>query len=660
MLALMLVFAALQQQQPTRPQQPAAPQLPPLPPQVADTSPFRRLPLPTPSSLRTGSGAPGAGYWQQRADYTIQATLDTVAHSLSGRETIRYSNRSPDTLRYVWLQLDQNIYSENSRGTVLNAPGERFAGAGFSGGYTISKVEAVRRPAGKPAPGANTRTPLTLTVNSTMGRVDLDRPLAPGGSVEIEIAYSFTIPEHGSDRMGREQYGPAWVYEMAQWYPRMAVYDDVRGWNTEQYLGQGEFYLEYGDFDVQLTVPRNFIVVATGTLANPLEVLTAAQRTRLAQAAKSDSTVAIIGRSEVGDASTRPSGASPTLTWRFTAKNVRDVAWAASGHFIWDASGWSGVLIQSAYAPEADPDWQNSTAYARHTIQHYSEKWFRYPYPVATNVAGPVNGMEYPMIVFCSSRFSGFNLYSVTTHELGHQWFPMIVGSNERLYAWMDEGFNTFINIYSIRSFYPDSQWERRRGDPQAWAKFAASGHDEPPMLNADRIDQRALGQVAYTKPAVGLYLLRHYIVADTTRFDAAFREYVRRWAFKHPTPADFFRSMEDGLGEDLSWFWRGWFYTTDVVDIAVDSVKTGQDRQGTTYAGVFLSSPGKLPMPVDLKITYANGSTDRVRLPVEIWYKGDDYMYLRKISYDVTKIEVDPDSVLPDVRRANNVWMKR
>jgi len=656
MLALALVFAALQQQ-PARPQQPVR-QLPMLPPQAHDSSPFRQLSLPTPTPFRAGSGAPGSGYWQQRADYTIQATLDTTKHAITGSETIRYTNRSPDTLRYVWLQLDQNIYRDDSRGTVLNPPGERFAGAGFSGGYVIDKVEAVRRPAGKSA--AATRTPLTLAVNGTMGRLDLDRPLAPGGTVDFDLAYSFQIPEHGSDRMGREQYGTAWLYEMAQWYPRMAVYDDVRGWNTEQYLGQGEFYLEYGDFDVRITVPRSFVVVATGTLLNPLDVLTAAERSRLAQAAKADTTVAIIARNEAGQPSTRPSGTTPTLTWHFSAKNVRDVAWAASSNVIWDASGWSGVLIESAYPPEADPDWQNSTKYSRHTIQHYSEKWFRYPYPTAINVGGPVQGMEYPMIVFCSSRFAGFNLYAVTTHELGHQWFPMIVGSNERLYAWMDEGFNTFLNIYSVRSFYPDSQWERHRGDPQAWAKFAATGRDEPPMLAADRVDPRMLGQVEYTKPATGLYLLRHTIIGDTARFDSAFREYIRRWAFKHPTPADFFRSMEDGLGESLSWFWRGWFYSTDVVDIAVDSVKTAQDRDGGTFAGVFLSSPGKLPMPVDLRLTYANGSTDSVRLPVEIWYQGMDYLYVRKIPADVTKVEVDPDLALPDVRRDNNVWVKR
>jgi hypothetical protein len=658
MLAIVLVLATLQQA--VRPQQPAPPPQPALPPQVHDSSPFRQLALPTPTPLRTGSGAPGSEYWQQRADYSIQATLDTAKQTITGRETIRYANRSPDTLRYVWLQLDQNIYRDDSRGTVLNPPGARFAGAGFVGGYVIDKVESVRRAAGQAARATPTRTILTLTVNGTMGRVDLDRPLPPGGSVELDLAYSFQIPEHGSDRMGRELYGSAWLYEMAQWYPRVAVYDDVRGWNTEQYLGQGEFYLEYGDFDFQITVPRSFVVVATGTLLNPAEVLTTAQRSRLTQALKSDTTVAIVARAEAGQKSTRPSGTTPMLTWRFAAKNVRDVAWAASANFIWDASGWSGVLIQSAYPPQADSGWQRSTEYSRHTIQHYSEKWFRYPYATAINVAGPVDGMEYPMIVFCGAAWGGFQLYAVTTHELGHQWFPMIVGSNERLYAWMDEGFNTFINIYSIRSFYPDSQWERHRGDPQAWAKFAATARDEPPMMLPDRVDPSLLGEVEYTKPATGLYLLRQNIIGDTTRFDAAFREYIRRWAFKHPTPADFFRTMEDGMGESLSWFWRGWFYTTDVVDISVDSVKTAKGRDGTTYAGVFMSSPGKLPMPVDLKFTFANGSTDRIRLPVEIWFQGPDYLYVRTISADVTRVEADPDVTLPDVRRDNNVWVKR
>ena len=643
MLALAFVVAALQQTV-----------LPALPPQVGDTSPFRRLTLPAPTLIRSGSGAPGPHYWQQRADYTIRATLDTGTHTITGFETIRYANRSPDTLRYVWVQLDQNIYRDDSRGAALNPPGTRFGGAAFVGGYVIEKVEAVRQ-SGK----AVKRTGLTLAVNGTMGRVDLDVPLPPGATATLDAAYRFQIPEHGSDRMGREQFPEGWLYEVAQWYPRMVVYDDVRGWNTEQYLGQGEFYLEYGYFDVAITVPRSFVVVATGTLLNPAEVLTPAERSRLAVALKSDSTVPIIGKTEVGQPSTRPAGRSPTLTWHFVAKNVRDVAWAAAPNFIWDASGWDGILVQSVYPPEANPDWQNSTKYARHTIAHYSEKWLHYPYPTAINVAGPVGGMEYPMIVFCGDRTGGFDLYSVTTHELGHEWFPMIVGSNERLYAWMDEGFNTFINIYSVRSFYRDSLWERHRGDPRAWALFAATGRDQPPMLPADRVDDRLLGQIEYNKPATGLYLLRQRILDDTTRFDAAFREYLRRWAFKHPTPADFFRTIEDGVGEDLSWFWRGWFYTTDLVELAVDSVSALRDSSGATYAGIFLSSPGKLPMPVEMRLGFADGSSDRVRLPVEIWFQGNHYVYLRPTPSDLVKVEIDPDSAFPDVRRDNNVWTR-
>jgi hypothetical protein len=644
MLAFAIVLFSLQQ--------PTAAPLPPLPPQVGDTSPFRRLPLPTPDELREGSGAPGPRYWQQRADYTIRASLDTATHVIAGAETIRYANNSPDTLRHVWLQLDQNIYKANSRGAALNPTDARFAGRGFEGGYTIEYIRAVRR-----IGQASGRIPLASAENGTMLRVELDRPLAPGGRAELELAYRFEVPEHGSDRMGREPFPGGWLYEVAQWYPRLAVYDDVRGWNTEQYLGQGEFYLEYGDFDVSITVPRSFVVAATGTLANAVEVLTAGQRARLARAVRSDTTVAIIPRAEVGQPLTRPGGPRSTLTWHFTAKNVRDVAWAAAANFIWDASGYDGILIQSFYPPEANADWARSTEYARHSIKHYSEKWSPYPYPTAINVAGPVGGMEYPMIVFCGHRAGNRALFGVTTHELGHEWFPMVVGSNERQYAWMDEGFNTFINIYSTLVFYHDTA-PRDRGSAAEWARFVATGHDVPSMLPADRVPPPLLGAAEYDKPATGLYLLREHILADTARFDAAFRQYIRRWAYKHPTPADFFRSMEDGLGEDLSWFWRGWFYRSDVVDLAVDSVRARTDSTGAS-ALVFLSSLGALPMPVDLRLTYANGATEDVRLPVEIWYLGNRFTYRRSVPADVVKVEIDVRQNFPDVRRGNNVWTK-
>ena len=639
MILLSLVLALAQQ--PTQPSQ-----LPPLPAARTDTSPFRRLELSTPTLLREGSGRPGPAYWQQRVDYIIAVSLDTATHTIAGRETIRYTNRSPDTLRYIWLQLDQNLFRDDGRGAVLNPPDARFAARGFRGGFVLDRVESVRRA-------------LKTTENGTLMRVELDRALAPRGVTSLEIGYSFQVPEHGADRMGREQFPEGWLYEIAQWYPRLAVYDDVRGWNTEQYLGQGEFYLEYGDIDFAITVPRGFIVAATGRLTNPLEVLTAQQRARLGRALHSDSTVAIIAKSEVGQPSTRPTGTSATLTWRFSAKNVRDVAWATAPNFIWDASGWNGILMQSFYPPAADSVWRQSTKMVRHSIKHYSEKWFPYPYPTAININGPVAGMEYPMIVFCASRRSTRGLFGVTTHELGHQWFPMIVGSNERLYAWMDEGFNTFINVYSARAFYHDTTGPGGSGI-ESWAAFAGSGRDEAPsIVPADRVPGFLLGAAAYGKPEVGLFLLRHSILADTTRFDTAFREYIRRWAFKHPTPADFFRSMEDGLGEDLSYFWRGWFLRTDVVDQAVDSVRTARDSTGTTYTTIYLSSPGGLPMPVNLRLTFADGSVENTRLPVEAWFEGNHSVYVRIFAKDLVKVEIDPDKNFPDVRRQNNTWTK-
>jgi hypothetical protein len=641
MLVLSLVLAL---QQPT---------LPPLPTARTDTSPFRRLALPAPTLIREGSGRPGPQYWQQRVDYTIAVSLDTATHTVAGRETIRYTNRSPDTLRYIWLQLDQNLFRDDSRGTLLNPPDARFAARGFRGGFVLDRVESVR-----PSDRQTVRRTLKTTENGTLMRVELDRPLPPRGATSLAIGFSFQVPEHGADRMGREQFPEGWLYEIAQWYPRLAVYDDVRGWNTEQYLGQGEFYLEYGDIDFAITVPRGFIVAGTGRLTNPLEVLTAQQRARLARALHSDSTVAIIAKSEVGQPATRPAGTGATLTWRFSAQNVRDVAWAAAPNFIWDASGWNGILMQSFYPPVADSIWRESTRMVRHSIEHYSEKWFQYPYPTAININGPVGGMEYPMIVFCDSRRSRAGLFGVTTHELGHEWFPMVVGNNERLYAWMDEGFNTFINIYSTRAYFPDQASLRARGEAEQWAQFAATGRDEPGITPADRVTPELLGQVAYNKPATGLYLLRHAIL-DSTRFDSAFREYIRRWAFKHPTPADFFRSMEDGVGEDLSYFWRGWFLRTDVVDQAVDSVRTTRDSSGTTYTATFLSSPGGLPMPIDLRLTFADGSVENTRLPVEAWFEGNHFEYVRAFPKDLVKVEIDPDKNFPDVRRQNNTWTK-
>jgi hypothetical protein len=630
---------------------------------IADTSMFRRLDLPAPSRIRTGTGMPGADYWQQRVDYSIGVSLDVAAHRATGQQTVTYHNNSPDTLRYLWFQLDQNLFRDGSRGSFLSAPNERFAAGGFEGGYTLSNIAAVRpgTPAARGrAAVAESRLPLNYVVNGTLMRVDLDQPLAPRATARIAMDFAFNIPEHGADRMGRQQFDGRWLYEMAQWQPRAAVYDDVRGWNTEQYLGQGEFYREYGTFDYAVTVPRDYVVLGSGVLQNKAEVLTPEQIRRLALALQSDTTVPIIAKAEAGSAATRPAGDSPTLTWRFRAENVHDVAFAAAANFIWDASGWNNILMQSFYPVAAEAAWRESTRMVRHSIKHYSEKWFMYPWPTAINVAGPVGGMEYPMIVFCGSRAAGEGLYGVTTHELGHDWFPMIVSSNERLYPWMDEGFNTFINTYAEISYYNRPLPAGARGGSAQWAAFARTGYDTPMMTPADRIPGQLLGQAGYNKPGTGLYLLRHAILDDTTRFDFAFREYVRRWAFKHPTPADFFRTMEDGLGEDLSWFWRGWFFRTDRVDQAADTITTRTDTAGVTTTRIFLSMPGTLPMPVDLRVTYGDGSNDRFRLPVEIWYIGNRYIWVHQFAKPVVRVEVDPDLNFPDVDRGNNAFPRR
>jgi hypothetical protein len=631
---------------------------------VPDTSPFRPLELPTPNAYRTGSGTPGPLYWQQRADYDIRASLDTATNTVRGEETIRYTNNSPDTLRYVWLQLDQNTSGPNSRLAALQPPWMRQE-PGFQAGYTLERVNVLRaaRPAVKP-----TATALTYRVNNTMMRVDLDRPLPPKATASFDLAWHHQVPRGG--RTGRERFPEGWLYEVAQWFPRMAVYDDVRGWNTEQYFGSGEFYLEYGTIDFAVTAPAGYTVTGTGVLANAAQVLAPAQRARLAAAVRSDTTIHIIAANEVGTPALLPPGTGATRTWRFHAANVRDVAWAAAPNFIWDASGWEGILIQALYPPVALPLWAEAADMSRHTIMHHSN-WYHYPYPTAINVNGPVGGMEYPMIVFCSERHDRLGLYFVTTHELGHEWFPMIVGSNERLYGWQDEGFNTFIDYFStVDRFKNDTsfaakmqspQWGMELGQMRFWADFVRSytGREAPSMEPQDRNDGNISGELHYSKPAVGLHFLRNELV-DSAAFDQAFREYARRWAFRHPTPADFFRTMNDALGEDLSWFWRSWFYRTDHLDQAVDSVSVRDSAGVAIQARVYLSSRLEMVAPVDLTITGADGSVQHVKLPVEVWYRGSTTSYPLHATPATrpVRVVIDARGVYPDVNRTNNTWL--
>ena len=647
---LALALAAMLVQQPLPPTRSDRP--------IQDTSLFRRLELPAPNRIRTGAGAPGPDYWQQKVDYTIAVTLDPATHRISGSETVTYHNNSPDTLRYLWFQLDQNICRPDARGAFVYLRATRNSCE--SDGYQIASVQAVRGGAaaarGRPAQPEQ-RVPLGSTVNGTVMRVDLDQPLPPRGTVRIAIDYAYTVAERGSDRNGRQQYGEDWLYTIAQWYPRLAVYDDVRGWNTEQYLGGGEFYLEYGDFDVAITVPRRYVVLATGTLQNRAEVLTAEQLRRLDLALHSDTTIHIVAKEEAAAASARPAGDGP-LTWRFRAQNVRDVAWAAAPGFVWDANGWNGILMQGFYSPTVELAWRRAADIARHTISTNAQQWFAYPYPTAIAVAGPESGMEYPQIVFCAAQDSPDWVFGCLDHEFGHQWFPMLVGSNERRYAWMDEGFNTFLNIFTGRAWEHQGRPAPPRDQPAGIANWMRTGNDQPLMLPPDRLGA-LIGVAGYFKPGAGLYILRHGILEDSTRFDFAFREYIRRWAFRHPTPADFFRTMEDALGEDLSWFWSGWFYRTDRVDLAVDTVVTRAER-GVAITRIVLSSPGTLPMPTDIRVQYDDGSSERLRLPVEIWYMGNRYIWVRSFPKPVAAVELDPDMWIPDINRANNVWPRR
>ncbi len=415
----------------------------PLSAQVADSSPFRPLTLATPSSVRTGSGRPGPGYWQQRVDYRIRATLDTTTGTLIGQETIHYLNRSPDALPYLWMHVEQNICAPGSVTSLLDQPPLVFLGSVFDfsckvdgGGLQLESLTALGRP-------------LPHTVYGTTMRVDLPRPLAPGAAMDIAAAWRFQVPAFGAGRMGRD----GSLYEFGQWYPRMAVYDDVKGWNHEPYIGAGEFYLEYGAFDVAITVPASYIVAATGVLRNPLEVLTAAQRARLLRARTSDSAIAIINEDEAGDRSkTRPAGPA-RFTWRFTADSVRDFAFAASPAFQWDASGWDGILIHTFYRPRPAL-WHEANRIVREAVRYYSQQWYHYPYSHISSIEGPIEGMEYPMMTFDPAGPTRIDLQWVLAHELGHQWMPMIVGSNERLYPWMDEGFNTFIDLANAAEYF--------------------------------------------------------------------------------------------------------------------------------------------------------------------------------------------------------------
>jgi len=647
-LSLLLASPLLAQQPDQTANPPSA-----LQPPVADTGIFSPLPLPPATDTRSAIGAPGPKYWQQRVDYSIRATLDTTAKRLAGTETIHYANHSPDTLRYVWMQVDQNLFRPGSTGSLLFASESRFGSAGFQGGFEVDSItESVGSPKlakTKTAPKTTGKAaPLKWRVDDTMMYVELASPLAPGGTAVLDVKYAFNIPEHGADRMGRE----GSLYEIAQWYPRMAVYDDVHGWNTDQYLGQGEFYLEYGDIDYAVTLPAGYIVAGTGVLQNPAEVLTAAERSRLANAVKSDSTVAIVTAADLRSEMGRPR-ADGNLTWRFHAQSVRDVAWAASPEYLWDASGWEGTLAQALYRPSAVETWKDAAKMSRYSILEYSTRWFRYPYPQITAAEGPVSGMEYPMLAMEATSDDAAGLYNVITHEIGHMWFPMTVGSDERRYAWMDEGFNTFMNTFSEEDYWKRDDTRIRRNEASFVTSLDQTPTAQPIMTPANRyLNNNNLGALAYVKPSIMLLALRNKVLGAEV-FDSSFREYTRRWAFKHPQPADFFRTIEQVSGRDLAWFWRGFFFTTSSLDQAVESVKETAD--GSTL--ITLRNLGAAVMPVELLLTADDDTTKLVKLSVEIWYGGNRYVYRVPPGKHVVAARINPDGGFPDVNPSNDGW---
>ena len=631
---------------------------------------FTPLELPEPNERRLASGAPGPEYWQQQVDYQIDTTLDEDRQRVSGRALVTYTNNSPHELTYLWLHLEQNLFKVGSVGSRMVPPRSRFANReDFEGGFDIEYVRLAPpvpssegdRPGAQPAAAGQD---LPLAVYDTVGRVDLPVRIPPrGGKFRFEIAWSFKVPKYGADRMGVFDAVQGKVYQLAQWFPAVAVYDDVHGWHTDPYLGQGEFHTNFGDFDVRITVPRSHIVVATGLLQNESEVLTAAQVQRLSEARGSAETVVIRAEAEVEDAASRPAGEGP-LTWHFQAEDVRTFAWSSSASFIWDAAFLensgplredgtrAGTLVQSVYPGEGLLVWPRSTEYLRFSIDHYNRTWFTYPYPSAVNVNGIVGGMEYPMIIYCGARREPDSLFGVTAHEIGHNWFPMIVSNDERRHAWLDEGFNTFVNYYCWEDWRPGST-RGRRGDARTFVDAMLLPNQQAMETPADQVMPGRLGTLQYAKTATGLVMLREFVLGPE-RFDAAFREYMRRWAFKHPEPADFFRTMEDVSGAELSWFWRGWFLETGTLDQAVEDVVYSES--GKPQAAFI--NRGELVMPVEFKAVYEDGTEETRRLPVEVWYYTNRWV----AEWDsggrkVKSLTLDPGECLPDINVSNNTW---
>ncbi|MFT7232059.1 MAG: hypothetical protein ACI8TA_001275 [Cyclobacteriaceae bacterium] len=610
------------------------------------------------NAYRSANGTPGPMYWQNSSDYVIHATLSEKDTTVFGDVTITYTNNSPDQLEYLWLQLDQNIFKPDSRSVAATRyPGDYFGILGNpNSGYQIKNVTINQ--------GENSYSVQPIITDTRM-QIRLNKAMQPkGDQISIKINFSFVIPIDGAARFGQQDTENGVIYQIAQWYPRMCVYDDVEGWNTLPYLGLGEFYCDYGNYDYYITAPAEMIVYGSGDLQNPKDVLTAEEIKRLLAASKSDKTIAIISSDEVGKPIMRPTSKG-NLIWHFKMNNTRDIAFAASKGLIWDAAkinlpSGRKALAMSCYPVESagDTAWARSTEYLKASIEIYSEHFFEYPWNNAVSSAGITEGMEYPGMIFNNYKETKASLWFLISHEIGHNWYPMIVGSNERRYMWQDEGLNTYVN-YIANDIFNNGEYQT---DPSYFEKDFFGSRDytqfmqykDPLMTVSDAMDEEQHYQF-YGKTAYGLNLLRTVIVGKD-RFDYAFRKYTEAWAFKHPTPYDFFHCINNATGEDLNWFWKEWFYTTWKLDQAVASV-TYIDNEPAKGALITIENKGKMIMPVIIKMIQTNGQTETVQLPVEIWARGSNWTFEYASTSKIDKVIIDPENQFPDLERKNNEW---
>ncbi len=597
---------------------------------------------------RTTTGRPGPRYWQQWSEYRIAAELDTAATMLTGRETIRYHNRSPDALGEVYLQVLANIFAP---GAPANDSTPRTAAVDFS--RVAAQGQVLTATAAADAPG--------YRVDGTMMRIRLPRELPAGGTLELELAWRLPVPPEGAPRGGRT----GSVYVVSYWYPQMAVYDDVVGWQTDPYLGRGEFYMGYGRYDVSLTVPAGWLVTATGTLQNPRDVLTEGTRRGLAAARTDTAVVHVVAEAGRGPGRATQRGRDGRLTWRFAADSVRDFTWGASSVWLWDATHAvvgdvqgdgrpDTSLVEAFYRPEGrTSSWEETARYARHAVEFLSRTIFPYPYPHMTALEGPMScgGMEYPMMTCIGGTWDSLGMYEVTVHEIGHMWFPMMVGSDEKRYGWMDEGLTQFNQSQAIGDFYRgriDDERQNRNG----YVAVAQARREGAMMVHGDRYaDGIAFAIASYYKPATMLVTLREILGRPT--FERAWREYAARWRFRQPKPFDFFATFEDVSGRDLDWFWRSWAFETWTMDQAIAEVKRVGD-----VVEVTVEDRGRMPLPARLAITRADGRVDRMEIPVETWLAGATRQTVTVPAEPaVVRVAIDPEMIFPDVDRRNQTW---